>query len=204
MSRVASTMKTEAVSPSPVFDKCYRYRDAERARQVRLYPFFRALDSGSDPEVTIEGLRMIMLGSNNYLGLANDPRVKEAAVAAVRKYGSSCAGSRLLNGTLDLHVRLEERLAEFVRQPAAVTFTTGYQVNLGTLSCLVGKGDTVYLDKLDHACIIDGARLSFGHVCKFKHSDPVDLKRQLDRKSTRLNSSHLVISYAVFCLKKKT
>src|SRR3989449_11726153 len=135
--------------------------------------------SGSDPEVTIEGLRMIMLGSNNYLGLANDPRVKEAAVAAVRKYGSSCAGSRLLNGTLDLHVRLEERLAEFVRQPAAVTFTTGYQVNLGTLSCLVGKGDTVYLDKLDHACIIDGARLSFGHVCKFKHSDHADLKRQL-------------------------
>ena len=151
MSRAAPTMKTEAVSPSPVFDKCYRYRDAERARQVRLYPFFRALDSGSDPEVTIEGLRMIMLGSNNYLGLANDPRVKEAAVAAVRKYGSSCAGSRLLNGTLDLHVRLEERLAEFVRQPAAVTFTTGYQVNLGTLSCLVGKGDTVYLDKLDQA-----------------------------------------------------
>src|SRR5256885_1119477 len=179
MSRAAPTMKTEAVSPSPVFDKCYRYRDAERARQVRLYPFFRALDSGSDPEVTIEGLRMIMLGSNNYLGLANDPRVKEAAVAAVRKYGSSCAGSRLLNGTLDLHVRLEERLAEFMRQPAAVTFTTGYQVNLGTLSCLVGKGDTVYLDKLDHACIIDGARLSFGHVCRFKHSDPVDLTRQL-------------------------
>src|SRR2546430_4271435 len=299
MSRAAPTMKTEAVSPSPVFDKCYRYRDAERARQVRLYPFFRALDSGSDPEVTIEGLRMIMLGSNNYLGLANDPRVKEAAVAAVRKYGSSCAGSRLLNGTLDLHVRLEERLAEFVRQPAAVTFTTGYQVNLGTLPCLVGKGDTVYLDKLDHACIIDGARLSFGHVCRFKHSDPVDLKRQLknddgvggrlvvvdgvfsmegditplpeivsvarefaagvmvddahgigvlgrtgrgtaehfgleaevdlmmgtfsksmasiggfvagdatvidyiDRKSTRLNSSHSQISYAVFCLKKK-
>lgn len=179
MSRAASTMKTEAVSTPPFFDKCYRYRDAERARQVRLYPFFRTLDSGSDPEVTIEGLRMIMLGSNDYLGLANDPRVKEAAVAAVRKYGSSCAGSRLLNGTLDLHVRLEERLAEFMRQPAAVTFTTGYQVNLGTLSCLVGKGDTVYLDKLDHACIIDGARLSFGHVCRFKHNDPADLRRQL-------------------------
>lgn len=179
MSRAASTMKTEAVSTPPFFDKCYRYRDAERARQVRLYPFFRTLDSGSDPEVTIEGLRMIMLGSNDYLGLANDPRVKEVAVAAVRKYGSSCAGSRLLNGTLDLHVRLEERLAEFMRQPAAVTFTTGYQVNLGTLSCLVGKGDTVYLDKLDHACIIDGARLSFGHVCRFKHNDPADLRRQL-------------------------
>ena len=198
MSRAAPTMKTEAVSPSPVFDKCYRYRDAERARQVRLYPFFRALDSGSDPEVTIEGLRMIMLGSNNYLGLANDPRVKEAAVAAVRKYGSSCAGSRLLNGTLDLHVRLEERLAEFVRQPAAVTFTTGYQVNLGTLSCLVGKGDTVYLDKLDHACIIDGARLSFGHVCKFKHSDPADLKRQL--KNDNGVGGRLVVVDGVFSM----
>src|SRR2546427_743888 len=96
MSRAAPAMKTEAVSPSPVFDKCYRYRDAERARQVRLYPFFRALDSGSDPEVTIEGLRMIMLGSNNCLGLANDPRVKEAAVAAVGKDGSSCVGGRLV------------------------------------------------------------------------------------------------------------
>lgn len=198
MSRAASTTKTEALSTSPFFDKCYRYRDAERARQMKLYPFFRTLDSGSDPEVTIEGLRMIMLGSNNYLGLANDPRVTEAAVAAVRKYGSSCAGSRLLNGTLDLHVRLEERLAEFMRQPAAVTFTTGYQVNLGTLSCLVGKGDTVYLDKLDHACIIDGARLSFGHVCRFKHSDPVDLRRQL--KNADRVGGHLVVVDGVFSM----
>src|SRR3989454_2696881 len=179
MSRVASTMKTEAVSPSPVFDKCYRYRDAERARQVRLYPFFRALDSGSDPEVTIEGLRLVMLGSNNYLGLTNDPRVKEAAIEAVRKYGSGCAGSRFLNGTLDLHVRLEERLAEFMRQEAAITFATGFQVNLGAISCLVGKGDVVYLDKQDHACIIDGARLSFGDVRKFRHNDADDLERQM-------------------------
>src|SRR5437899_11613773 len=164
MSRAAPAMKTEAVSPSPVFDKCYRYRDAERARQVRLYPFFRALDSGSDPEVTIEGLRMIMLGSNNYLGLANDPRVKEAAVAAVRKYGSSCAGSRLLNGTLDLHVRLEERLAEFVRHPAAVTFTTGYQVNLGTLSCLVSQVTIVSVVQLYHACIYAVQRTNVGII----------------------------------------
>jgi 8-amino-7-oxononanoate synthase len=120
-----------------------------------------------------------MLGSNNYLGLTNDPRVKEAAISAIRRYGSGCAGSRLLNGTLDLHVRLEERLAEFMRREAVVTFTTGYQVNLGAIACLVSKGDTVYLDKLDHACIIDGARLAFGHVHKFKHNDSEDLRRQM-------------------------
>ncbi len=120
-----------------------------------------------------------MLGSNNYLGLTNDPRVKEAAIEAIRKYGSGCAGSRFLNGTLDLHVKLEERLAEFMRQEAAIVFATGFQVNLGAISCLVGKGDTVYLDKQDHACIIDGARLSFGDVCKFRHNDVNDLRRQM-------------------------
>jgi 8-amino-7-oxononanoate synthase len=120
-----------------------------------------------------------MLGSNNYLGLTNDPRVKEAAIAAIRKYGSGCAGSRFLNGTLDLHVTLENRLAEFMRQDAAVVFATGFQVNLGAISCLVGKGDTVYLDKQDHACIIDGARLSFGNVRKFRHNDTADLARQM-------------------------
>jgi 8-amino-7-oxononanoate synthase len=122
---------------------------------------------------------MLMLGSNNYLGLTNDPRVKEAAIAAIRKYGSGCAGSRFLNGTLDLHVALEDRLATFMRQDAAVVFATGFQVNLGAISCLVGKGDTVYLDKQDHACIIDGARLSFGNVRKFRHNDAADLRRQM-------------------------
>ncbi|HYV40985.1 MAG TPA: aminotransferase class I/II-fold pyridoxal phosphate-dependent enzyme, partial [Thermoanaerobaculia bacterium] len=125
-----------------------------------MYSFFRVIESAQDPEVSIGGRRLIMLGSNNYLGLTNDPRVKEAAIEAIRRYGSGCAGSRFLNGTLDLHVLLEERLAEFTRQEAAVTFATGFQVNLGVISCLVGKGDTVYLDKQDHACIIDGARLS--------------------------------------------
>ncbi len=124
-----------------------------------------------------------MLGSNNYLGLTNDPRVKEAAIQAIRRYGSGCAGSRFLNGTLDLHVLLEDRLAEFTRQEAAVTFATGFQVNLGAISCLVGKGDSVYLDKQDHACIIDGARLSFGEVRKFRHNDPSDLRRQMRQDS---------------------
>ena len=165
--------------PSPFFDKCERFDDANRVRRAGVYSFFRVVESAQDPEVTIGGRRLLMLGSNNYLGLTNDSRVKEAAVDAIRKYGSGCAGSRFLNGTLDLHVRLEERLAEFMRKEAAVVFATGFQVNLGAISCLVGKGDTVYLDKQDHACIIDGARLSFGEICKFRHNDVGDLRRQM-------------------------
>ena len=172
-------------STSPFFDKCYRYDVAERIRQTGMYSFFRVIESAQDPEVSIGGRRLIMLGSNNYLGLTNDPRVKEAAIEAIRRYGSGCAGSRFLNGTLDLHVLLEERLAEFTRQDAAVTFATGFQVNLGAISCLVGKGDTVYLDKQDHACIIDGARLSFGEVRKFRHNDPSDLARQMRQDGSR-------------------
>ncbi|HYB53673.1 MAG TPA: pyridoxal phosphate-dependent aminotransferase family protein, partial [Thermoanaerobaculia bacterium] len=159
--------------------KCERYDHPREVRQAGLYSFFRVVESAQDPEVSIAGRRLLMLGSNNYLGLTNDPRVKEAAIAAVRKYGSGCAGSRFLNGTLDLHIRLEERLAEFMRKDAAVIFATGFQVNLGVISCLVGKGDTVYLDKQDHACIIDGARLSFGEICKFRHNDVGDLRRQM-------------------------
>ncbi|MBC8645622.1 MAG: pyridoxal phosphate-dependent aminotransferase family protein [Thermoanaerobaculia bacterium] len=164
---------------APVFDKCFRYEVADRVRQAGVYTFFRVIESAQDPEVILGGRRMIMLGSNNYLGLTNDPRVKEAAIDAIRRYGSGCAGSRFLNGTLDLHVRLEARLAEFMRKEAAVVFATGFQVNLGAIACLVGKGDYVYLDKQDHACILDGARLSFGEVRKFRHNDPADLRRQM-------------------------
>jgi len=178
MSKIAPAAKEE-VRLAPLFEKCHRYEVAERVRQAGVYSFFRVIESAQDPEVVCDGRRMIMLGSNNYLGLTNDPRVKEAAIEAVRKYGSGCAGSRFLNGTLDLHVRLEERLAEFMRKEAAITFATGFQVNLGAISCLVGKGDVVYLDKQDHACILDGARLSFGEVRKFKHNDPEDLSRQM-------------------------
>lgn len=178
MSKVAPAAKDE-VRSAPLFEKCHSYEVAERVRQAGVYSFFRVIESAQDPEVVSGGRRMIMLGSNNYLGLTNDPRVKEAAIAAIRKYGSGCAGSRFLNGTIDLHVRLEERLAEFMRKDAAITFATGFQVNLGAISCLVGKGDVVYLDKQDHACILDGARLSFGEVRKFKHNDPADLARQM-------------------------
>lgn len=179
MSKYASVVAPDAVRRSPFFDKCYRDTRAELAREAGLYVFFRELQSAQDPEVTLGGRRMIMLGSNNYLGLTNDPRVKEAAIGAIRKYGTGCAGSRWLNGTLDLHVRLEERLADFMRMEAAVTFSTGFQVNLGAIACLAGRGDKVYLDKQDHACIIDGARLSFGEARKFKHNDAADLRRLL-------------------------
>src|SRR5215471_12459889 len=161
MSKPAPVLSTRAEKASAFFDKCYRYDTPTKVREAGVYSFFRVVESAQEPEVTIGGRRLIMLGSNNYLGLTNDPRVKEAAIEAIRRYGTGSAGSRFLNGTLEIHVRLEDRLAEFMRQEAAVTFATGFQVNLGAISCLVGKGDTVYLDKQDHACIIDGARLSF-------------------------------------------
>jgi len=127
----------------------------------------------------MNGRPVVMLGSNNYLGLSSHPEVKEAAAEALAKYGTGCAGSRLLNGTLDLHVELEDRLARFMRREAVLTFATGYQVNLGVLSCLLGRHDCVFLDQLDHACIIDGARLGFGKILKFRHNDMRDLEKKL-------------------------
>jgi len=196
MSKVAPV--ASAARTSPFFDKCYRFDDAHRIQRAGLYSFFRVVDSAQDPEVVIGGRRMIMLGSNNYLGLTNDARVKEAAIEAIRKYGSGCAGSRFLNGTLDLHVTLEGRLARFMRQEAAVIFATGFQVNLGAISCLVGKGDTVYLDKQDHACILDGARLSFGDVRKFRHNDTADLRRQM--KNDGAARGRLIVVDGVFSM----
>ncbi|HTY43397.1 MAG TPA: aminotransferase class I/II-fold pyridoxal phosphate-dependent enzyme [Thermoanaerobaculia bacterium] len=198
MTKLARAIRAEAVGAAPFFEKCYRYEDPARVRQTGFYSFFRVIESAQDPEVVSGGRRLVMLGSNNYLGLTNDPRVKEAAIDAIRKYGSGCAGSRFLNGTLDLHVQLENRLAQFMRQESAVTFSTGFQVNLGAISCLVGKGDTVYLDKQDHACIIDGARLSFGDVRKFKHNDPADLRRQM--KNDHESRGRLVVVDGVFSM----
>ena len=163
-----------------VFDKCAAMTQRVAvARAEDAYCYFRVVESAQDPEVVVGGRTLIMLGSNNYLGLTSHPKVKEAAIEAVRRFGTGCAGSRLLNGTLSLHEALEDKLARFIGKPAAVTFSTGFQVNLGAISCLLHRGDVVYLDKQDHACIIDGARLSFGDVCKFKHNDPRDLRRQM-------------------------
>ncbi|MDF1544871.1 MAG: pyridoxal phosphate-dependent aminotransferase family protein [bacterium] len=144
-----------------------------------VYPYFRPVQSAPGDEVVIDGRKCIMVGSNNYLGLVNDPRVKEAAADAANRYGSGCTGSRFLNGTLDLHLELEERLAQFMHKEAALIFSTGFQTNLGAISSLVGKNDTVVLDRQDHACIVDGARLSHGKTLKFAHNDIEDCRRVL-------------------------
>jgi 8-amino-7-oxononanoate synthase len=153
------------------FDKCGAFTTAKEVMAAGFYPYFRVMESAQDPEVIVGGKTMIMLGSNNYLGLTNHPKVKEAAIEAIRKYGSGCAGSRFLNGTLDIHVELEEKLAKFFRKDAALTFSTGYMTNLGIISSLAGKDDVVVIDKLDHASIIDACRLSFAEIKKFKHND---------------------------------
>ncbi len=143
--------------------------------------FFRRLDSPQDSEVVVAGKPVIMAGSNNYLGLTSHPRVKEAAIRAIEKYGCGCAGSRFLNGTLDIHEELENKLARFFRKEAALVFATGYQTNLGAISALLGRNDVAIIDKYDHASIIDGCRLSFGQVKKYRHNDMRDLERVLDQ-----------------------
>ena len=167
-----------ASSERPIFDKCRTYSAPDDLRAAGLFTFFRTIESGQDPVVMMGGREMVMLGSNNYLGLTSHPKIKEAAIAAIRKYGAGCAGSRLLNGTLDIHVQLEERLADFMKKPACVTFSTGFLVNLGVISSLAGKGDSVYLDRQDHACIFFVACLAVrADIKKFTHNDPSDLRR---------------------------
>lgn len=160
-----------------LFRRCYEFKEPEKVMEMGLYTYFRCISSAQEPEVIMDGKRVIMLGSNNYLGLTNHPYIKEKAQEAVKKYGSGCAGSRFLNGTLDIHCELEEKLAKFVNKESALVFSTGFQTNLGVISTLVGKNDVVYTDKLNHASIIDGCRLSFGKVRKFKHNDLVNLEK---------------------------
>jgi len=158
-----------------------QYREPQKRQEEGIYPYFRPIESDQDAVVTIDGKRVLMFGSNSYLGLTNHPKLKEASIAAIKKYGSGCAGSRFLNGTLDLHLELEEKLAQFVGKDEAIVFSTGYQVNLGVISSLVGRTDYVILDDQDHACIIDGARLAFGRLRKYRHNDMESLERQLQR-----------------------
>jgi 8-amino-7-oxononanoate synthase len=163
-----------------IFSKCREDQRVQLARAAVASPYYRVIASAQDPVVMLDGQPVVMLGSNNYLGLTNHPEVKQAAAEALAKYGTGCAGSRLLNGTLDIHVDLEESLAAFTRREAALTFSTGFQVNLGVLSCLLGRGDVAILDALDHACIIDGCRLGFGRSYKFRHNDVDDLEKKLE------------------------
>ncbi|MFY0625190.1 MAG: aminotransferase class I/II-fold pyridoxal phosphate-dependent enzyme [Reichenbachiella sp.] len=160
-------------------ERLAKYSYAEEVRKQGLYPYFREISSNQDTEVLINGKDVLMFGSNSYLGLTNHPKVKEAAKNAIDKYGTGCAGSRFLNGTLDLHVQLENALAKFFNKEAALVFSTGFQSNLGTIAGLSGRNDYILIDELDHASIIDATRLSFSKVIKFKHNDMESLERQL-------------------------
>lgn len=171
-----------------IFDKCRKFNRIHELQKAGLYTYFRVIETGHN--VVIDGHEVIMLGSNNYLGLILHPKVKERAIEATRKYGSGCSGSRFLNGTLDIHVELEERLATFMRKPACLIFSTGFLVNLGVLSSVAGKGDTIYLDRQDHACIYDGARLAIGaDLKKFRHNDPNDLRRIVENSADKAGRS---------------
>ncbi len=162
-------------------DKLYRYDAARNARAAGIYPYFRAIESDQDTEVIINGKKVLMFGSNAYLGLTNHPKVKEAAVAATKKYGTGMAGSRFLNGTLDIHVELEKKLAAFVGKEDAIVYATGFNVNQGVISCITGREDYILWDELDHASIIEGCRLSFSTKYKFRHNDMQSLEKQLQR-----------------------
>jgi 8-amino-7-oxononanoate synthase len=167
-----------------LFDKCRNFTAAREVQAAGLYPYFKAISESDDTDVVIEGKKRLMLGSNNYLGLTHHPKVLEAAARALHRYGSGCTGSRFLNGSLDLHEQLEAALAEFLGKEACIVFSTGYGANLGLISGILGRNETVYLDKLDHACIVDGAKLAFGETQRFNHADMTHLTRLLDRNTS--------------------
>ena len=162
-----------------LFEKCRQFTRAREAMEAGYYPYFIPLDQTEGTEVVIGGRRLIMIGSNNYLGLTTHPKVRQAAIDAVREYGTSCTGSRFLNGNLMLHKELESRLAAYVGKEAALVFSTGFQSNLGAISALVGRGEVVITDREDHASIVDGCRLSYGEMKRFRHNDMADLDRVL-------------------------
>ena len=181
-----------------LFAKCYETSMADEIKEKGIYPYFHALESRQDTEVVMEGKRRIMLGSNNYLGLTTHPDVIKAGLAALEQYGSGCSGSRFLNGTLQLHLELEKELASFLRKEAVVTFSTGFQSNLGIISAIVGRGDYVIMDRENHASLYDGCRLSFGKMLRFKHNDMADLEQKL--KSVPETAGCLIVTDGVFSM----
>ena len=179
-------------------DRIASFKDAAVIKEKGLYPYFRSISSAQDTEVVINGEKVLMFGSNSYLGLTNHPKIKEAAKAAIEKYGTGCAGSRFLNGSLDIHLELENRLAEYVGKEAAVLFSTGFQVNLGVISCLLDRNDYLLLDEYDHASIIDGSRLAFSRTIKYAHNDMQDLRRKLSRLPE--DAAKLIVSDGIFSM----
>lgn len=183
---------------NPLKKKIDAFKTVDKLKEANIYPFFRPLQSDQDTEVMIGSKPVLMFGSNSYLGLTNHPAVKEAAKKAIDKYGSGCAGSRFLNGTLDLHLELENELADFVGKEGALVFSTGYQVNLGVISALAGRNDYLFLDEWNHACIIDGARLSFSKIYKYGHSDMAHLEKLLS--NAPIEAFKLVVTDGVFSM----
>ena len=179
-------------------EKMFKYDAPQKAKAAGIYPYFRAIESDQDTEVTMNGKRVLMFGSNSYLGLTNHPKVKEASIDAIKKYGSGMAGSRFLNGTLDLHIELERKLAHFVRKDDAIVFSTGFNVNQGVISCITGREDFIIWGELNHASIIEGQRLSFSKKLKFKHNDMVSLERQLIK--CHPNKVKLIVVDGVFSM----
>lgn len=186
-----------------VFDKCMNFTRAKETMEKGIYPYFKPIKENNGPRVVMDGREIIMIGSNNYLGLTKDPRVQEAAIKAIEKYGTSCSGSRFLNGTLELHEELEEKLAQFVKKESALCFSTGYQTNLGAISTLTGKEDVIITDKTNHASIFDGIFLSAGlhmgaNVKRFKHNDMNDLERVLS--AIDIDKPKIIITDGVFSM----
>ena len=181
-----------------IFNKVAKKHNYDIAKEKGVYPYFHKLYSGQDIVVNMEGKRTIMLGSNNYLGLTNHPEVKKAAIAAIEKYGSGCSGSRFLNGTLDLHMKLESELAQFLNKESVMTFSTGFQSNLGIISAIVGRNDYVICDKENHASIYDGCKLSYGKMLRYNHNDMADLERKL--ASVPSESGILIVTDGVFSM----
>ncbi len=175
-----------------------QYDAPQKAKAAGFYPYFKVIESGQDPEVIINGKPVLMFGSNSYLGLTSHPRIKEAAITAIKKYGSGAAGSRFLNGTLDIHIELEERLADFVGKEKALAFATGFQSNLGAIPTIVGRNDLAIIDEQAHASIIDATRLSFGRILKYRHNNMESLEKVL--KTNDQGEVRLIITDGLFSM----
>lgn len=181
-----------------LFEKCKTFDTAKKAQELGIYPYFHYLESGQDTVVNMEGHRVIMIGSNNYLGLTSHPEVVNAGIEAYKKYGSGCSGSRFLNGTLDLHMQLEDELAKFLKREAVITFGTGFQSNLGIISAIAGRNDVILCDKENHASIYDGCRLSYAKMFRYEHNDMEDLERNL--KNIPSDKGILIVTDGVFSM----
>lgn len=182
----------------PLQQKLARYTAPQEAKAKGVYPYFREISSDQDTEVLMNGRKVLMLGSNSYLGLTNHPKIKEAAKAAIDKYGTGCAGSPFLNGTLDIHKQLEQILADFLGKDGVMLFSAGFQANSGVIPCVTGRGDYVLFDEMDHASIIEGKRLTFASTLKYRHNDMVDLERVLQR--CPIDAAKLVVTDGVFSM----